>query len=174
MVWLRRVNTSVPPPPPSPPAPGLLSMSAGDFAEVYRQPDAAASFDAAAFCFFLDTAHNVIEYLEVAWHVLKVRGRGGGHCNNRRCVVGVCVRVCVVCGGGGRRLVEGYHQLESWCCMLMCACYPLSGNMHRAHPPLPAPPPPRSRAASWSTWARCCTTGPTRTATCRGRSCRWS
>lgn len=41
-------------------------------------------------------------------------------------------------------------------------------------PPLPAP---RSPAATLSTWAPCCTTGPTPTATCRGRSCpsscRW-
>ena len=55
------------------PAPGLLSMVAGDFAEVYSRPDAAGTFDAVVTCFFLDTAHNVIEYMEVIRHVLKVR-----------------------------------------------------------------------------------------------------
>ena len=46
-----------PVPCPHPPAgPGLLSMSAGDFGEVYRQPEYAAAFDAVAACFFLDTA----------------------------------------------------------------------------------------------------------------------
>ena len=54
------------------PAPGLLSMVAGDFAEVYSRADAAESFDAVVTCFFLDTAHNVIEYMEVIRHVLKV------------------------------------------------------------------------------------------------------
>lgn len=114
------------------PAPGLLSMSAGDFAEVYAAPEYAGAerpwrtaylpayqvlmhqglgclgqggvgqacgqlrlllwtatavllvqaahlaaalaeaFDAVACCFFLDTAHNVLEYLEVIWHTLKV------------------------------------------------------------------------------------------------------
>ncbi len=54
------------------PAPGLLSMVAGDFAEVYSREDAAGSFDAVVTCFFLDTAHNVIEYMEVIKHVLKV------------------------------------------------------------------------------------------------------
>ncbi|EFN57363.1 hypothetical protein CHLNCDRAFT_142741 [Chlorella variabilis] len=56
------------------PGPGLLSMSAGDFGEVYRQPEYAAAFDAVAACFFLDTAHNVLEYLEVIWHTLRPGG----------------------------------------------------------------------------------------------------
>ncbi len=28
-----------------------------------------------ACCFFLDTAHNVLEYLEVIWHALRVSAR---------------------------------------------------------------------------------------------------
>jgi hypothetical protein len=36
--------------------PGLLSMSAGDFGEVYAGPQYASCFDAVAACFFLDTA----------------------------------------------------------------------------------------------------------------------
>ncbi|KAL4444929.1 hypothetical protein ABPG77_003979 [Micractinium sp. CCAP 211/92] len=56
------------------PAPGLLSMSAGDFAEVYGSPEYADSFDAVACCFFLDTAHNVLEYLEAIYACLKPGG----------------------------------------------------------------------------------------------------
>ena len=54
------------------PAPGLLSMVAGDFVEVYSRPDQAEAFHAVVTCFFLDTAHNIIEYMEVLRHVLKV------------------------------------------------------------------------------------------------------
>ena len=52
-----------------PPSKGLMSMCGGDFVEVYR--DQAAVFDCVATCFFLDTAHNVIEYMQVIWHTLK-------------------------------------------------------------------------------------------------------
>ena len=51
---------------------GSLSMVAGDFVEVYRPPHPPSSFDAVTTCFFLDTAHNVFEYMDVIWHVLKV------------------------------------------------------------------------------------------------------
>lgn len=51
---------------------GGLSMVAGDFVEVYAHPDHTEDFDAVATCFFLDTAHNVFEYMDVIWHVLKV------------------------------------------------------------------------------------------------------
>ncbi len=40
---------------------GLLSMTAGDFVEVYG-----------VTCFFIDTAHNIIRYMEVIRHCLKV------------------------------------------------------------------------------------------------------
>ena len=52
--------------------PGLLSMCAGDFEEVYKAPEHAGDFDCVATCFFIDTAHNVLEYMDVIWHVLKV------------------------------------------------------------------------------------------------------
>lgn len=52
--------------------PGLMSMSAGDFAEVYRKAEYAGAFDCVATCFFIDTAHNVIDYLHVLYNVLKV------------------------------------------------------------------------------------------------------
>ena len=51
---------------------GTLSMVAGDFVEVYSQPHQGGVFDAVATCFFLDTAHNIFEYMDVIWHVLKV------------------------------------------------------------------------------------------------------
>ncbi|CAG9460026.1 unnamed protein product [Pedinophyceae sp. YPF-701] len=53
---------------------GLLSMCAGDFVEVYGAPGMANMFDAVCTCFFLDTAHNVIEYMEVIRHCLRDGG----------------------------------------------------------------------------------------------------
>ncbi|CAL8249948.1 unnamed protein product [Boreogadus saida] len=46
-------------------------MVAGDFCEVYTEPD---SWDCVATCFFIDTAHNVLDYLETIWKVLKPGG----------------------------------------------------------------------------------------------------
>eukprot|EP00887_Chlorella_sp_A99_P004676 scaffold4.g4676.t1 len=54
--------------------PGLLSMCAGDFVDVYRQVEYEGAFDAVATCFFIDTAHNVMEYLETIWAVLRPGG----------------------------------------------------------------------------------------------------
>ncbi|XP_056275762.1 carnosine N-methyltransferase [Pseudoliparis swirei] len=48
-----------------------FSMVAGDFVEVYSEPD---SWNCVATCFFIDTAHNVIEYLETIWKILKPGG----------------------------------------------------------------------------------------------------
>ena len=48
-----------------------FSMSAGDFLEVYTEPN---SWDAIAMSFFLDTAHNVITYIEHAHFILKPGG----------------------------------------------------------------------------------------------------
>ena len=53
--------------------PGLLSMCAGDFVEVYSKPDQAGSFDCVATCFFLDTAHNILQYMQIIRHILKVK-----------------------------------------------------------------------------------------------------
>lgn len=54
----------------------LLSMVAGDFAQVYSHPSRESSFDAVATCFFLDTAHNVLDYVKTIKHVLVKNGRG--------------------------------------------------------------------------------------------------
>ncbi|KAG2448211.1 hypothetical protein HYH02_006796 [Chlamydomonas schloesseri] len=55
--------------------PGLLSMCAGDFVEVYSSPDMRGLFDAVVTCFFIDTAHNVLRYLEVISACLAPGGR---------------------------------------------------------------------------------------------------
>ncbi|GMH45968.1 hypothetical protein BSKO_13932 [Bryopsis sp. KO-2023] len=54
--------------------PGLLSMVAGDFTEVYRRPEYLSSFDCVVTSFFIDTAHNVLDYLDVISDVLKMGG----------------------------------------------------------------------------------------------------
>lgn len=56
------------------PREGLLSMSAGEFVEVYSNPQCAGQFDCVVACFFIDTAHNICEYLEVIHKVLKDGG----------------------------------------------------------------------------------------------------
>ncbi|XP_061907162.1 carnosine N-methyltransferase isoform X1 [Entelurus aequoreus] len=48
-----------------------FSMVAGDFLEVYTDAD---SWDCVATCFFIDTAHNVIQYVETIWKILKPGG----------------------------------------------------------------------------------------------------
>lgn len=59
-------NTLCPPsalPPPHP----LLQ-------EVYARPEWADHFDCVVTCFFIDTAHNVVQYVEVIRHCLKEGG----------------------------------------------------------------------------------------------------
>lgn len=50
---------------------GNFSMVAGDFLEVYNDE---ASFDCIVTCFFIDTAHNVIDYVDKIWSLLKEGG----------------------------------------------------------------------------------------------------
>ena len=50
------------------PSTSNFSMVAGDFVEVYGAPHERGSWDAIVSVFFLDTAHNVLQYLElIAW-----------------------------------------------------------------------------------------------------------
>lgn len=56
------------------PGPGLMAMSAGDFVEVYSRLEYAGTYDAVATCFFVDCAHNIIEYTEIIHRILKVCG----------------------------------------------------------------------------------------------------
>ena len=49
-------------------------MCAGDFVEVYGDGEQTGRWDAVATCFFIDTAHNVVEYLEIIARLLKPGG----------------------------------------------------------------------------------------------------
>ncbi|KAK7481450.1 hypothetical protein BaRGS_00027301 [Batillaria attramentaria] len=48
-----------------------FSMAAGDFLEVYHSPGV---WDCVSMVFFLDTAHNVVSYVETVWKILKPGG----------------------------------------------------------------------------------------------------
>ena len=50
-----------------------MRMSAGDFVEVYSARAQAQRFNCVVTCFFLDTAHNIVQYLEIIASVLKVQ-----------------------------------------------------------------------------------------------------
>jgi len=49
-----------------------LSMVSGEFVEVYKQQS--ACWDAVVTCFFIDTARNILEYIEVIHQILKPGG----------------------------------------------------------------------------------------------------
>ncbi|VFQ80714.1 unnamed protein product [Cuscuta campestris] len=51
-----------------------FSMCGGDFVEVYGDPSQEGSWDAVVTCFFLDTAHNIVEYIDVISKILKDNG----------------------------------------------------------------------------------------------------
>ncbi|XP_072951502.1 uncharacterized protein [Typha angustifolia] len=51
-----------------------FSMCGGDFVEVYNDECQEASWDAVVTCFFLDTAHNIVEYIEIISKILKDGG----------------------------------------------------------------------------------------------------
>ncbi|CAN8315700.1 unnamed protein product [Cochlearia groenlandica] len=51
-----------------------FSMCGGDFVEVYNEPCHAGMWDAVVTCFFIDTAHNIIEYIETISKILKDGG----------------------------------------------------------------------------------------------------
>lgn len=53
---------------------GGLSMIAGDFTEVYAKPNQHKTWSAVATCFFIDTAHNIIEYVEIIYNLLMPGG----------------------------------------------------------------------------------------------------
>ncbi|KAJ8602738.1 hypothetical protein MRB53_042365 [Persea americana] len=47
-----------------------FSMAAGEFVECFGNEESASSFDAVVTCFFLDTAHNVIDYIQTIRNTL--------------------------------------------------------------------------------------------------------
>lgn len=51
-----------------------FSMVAGDFIQVYKQDEYRECFSIVASCFFLDTAKNIIEYLQLIKKILKPNG----------------------------------------------------------------------------------------------------
>ncbi|KAI7743561.1 hypothetical protein M8C21_000760 [Ambrosia artemisiifolia] len=51
-----------------------FSMCGGDFVEVYGDPSQVGAWDAVVTCFFLDTAHNIVEYIEIISKILKDGG----------------------------------------------------------------------------------------------------
>ncbi|KAL7131936.1 hypothetical protein ABFS83_12G038400 [Erythranthe nasuta] len=51
-----------------------FSMCGGDFVEVYNDPSQVGVWDAVVTCFFLDTAHNIVEYIEIISRILKEGG----------------------------------------------------------------------------------------------------
>lgn len=54
--------------------PADFSFAAGDFLQIYRSPSEAASWDSLVTCFFIDTARNVVDYIEMIWRLLKPGG----------------------------------------------------------------------------------------------------
>ncbi|CAL5866951.1 uncharacterized protein PFLUO_LOCUS1163 [Penicillium psychrofluorescens] len=54
--------------------PGAMSMSAADFVVLYTQPTNQAAFHAVATVFFIDTAPNLIRYVEAIRHCLRPGG----------------------------------------------------------------------------------------------------
>ncbi|KAI8318427.1 N2227-like protein [Martensiomyces pterosporus] len=48
-----------------------FSMTAGDFIEVYGAEDEKGRWDAIVTCFFMDTAKNVLAYLDTMWSAMK-------------------------------------------------------------------------------------------------------
>ncbi|KAL4880221.1 N2227-like protein-domain-containing protein [Aspergillus karnatakaensis] len=53
---------------------GTMSMSAADFVVLYSQPSQQDAFDAVATVFFIDTAPNIIRYIEAIRNCLKPNG----------------------------------------------------------------------------------------------------
>ncbi|XP_024003927.1 carnosine N-methyltransferase isoform X2 [Eutrema salsugineum] len=51
-----------------------FSMCGGDFVEVYNESGHEGMWDAVVTCFFIDTAHNIIEYIETISKILKDGG----------------------------------------------------------------------------------------------------
>ncbi|CAN6465217.1 unnamed protein product [Victoria cruziana] len=51
-----------------------FSMCAGDFVEVYNEPSHEGAWDSVVTCFFIDTAHNIVEYIEVISKILRDGG----------------------------------------------------------------------------------------------------
>ncbi|XP_028799338.1 carnosine N-methyltransferase isoform X1 [Neltuma alba] len=51
-----------------------FSMCGGDFIEVYSDPSQIGAWDAVVTCFFIDTAHNIVQYIEIISQILRNGG----------------------------------------------------------------------------------------------------
>ena len=51
-----------------------FSMAAGDFASIYSAESESKAWDCVVACFFLDAVPNVVQYLQVVYHMLKPNG----------------------------------------------------------------------------------------------------
>ncbi len=51
-----------------------FSMVAGDFVEVYGEEQHTEKWDCLVTCFFIDTAKNILEYIEIFHRILKTGG----------------------------------------------------------------------------------------------------
>ena len=49
-------------------------MAAGDFLEVYSTPEYVSSHDCVVTCFFIDCAHNIIQFVQTIHRILKQGG----------------------------------------------------------------------------------------------------
>eukprot|EP00871_Galdieria_phlegrea_P004539 jgi/Galph1/5086/GphlegSOOS_G3702.1 len=67
-IWIPDVDTR------QLPSTSNFSMVAGDFVEVYSSPQQSEQWDCVVTCFFMDTAHNILEYVQVIRRILKKGG----------------------------------------------------------------------------------------------------
>lgn len=51
-----------------------FSMTAGNFVEIYSAPEYANNFHCIVTCFFMDTAHNILQYIETIHKALHANG----------------------------------------------------------------------------------------------------
>ncbi|KAI8913922.1 N2227-domain-containing protein [Powellomyces hirtus] len=56
------------------PSTAEFSMVAGDFTEVYGTPDNEGAWDVIVTCFFIDTAKNIVDYIDIMHRALKPNG----------------------------------------------------------------------------------------------------
>ena len=49
-----------------------FSMAAGDFLEVYNDAEYVSSQDCVATCFFMDCAHNIVDFIQTIHKVVEI------------------------------------------------------------------------------------------------------
>lgn len=51
-----------------------FSMAAGDFLEIYSDPEYIDSIDCVVTCFFIDCSKNILEFIQLIYKILKPGG----------------------------------------------------------------------------------------------------